>query len=53
MSGLVRPSESRVTGAVEKRVGGSLTALPLFQRLEMFRRNAKFFKKGKLETIYR
>jgi len=31
---------------LKKRVGGSLTVIPLFQRLEMLRRNAQFLRKG-------
>ncbi|GEM_PF-1096065 len=31
---------------LKKRVGGSLTVLPLFQRLEMLRLNAQFIRKG-------
>jgi len=34
---------------IRKKVGGSLSNIPVFQRLEMLRRNALFLRGGKWE----
>jgi len=38
--------KSELQEPLKKRVGGSLTAVPVLQRLEMLRLNALFLRKG-------
>jgi len=40
------PMENAFRERLKKKVGGSLTALPPLQRLEMLRRNALMLRKG-------